>query len=145
MIWSAKSFYSLTLYFLYFPFHWELLQWLSPSISFTIVVCSFHLSFSSYFFIFSKKKKVTANQTPNELAISTSNHQSEISRFFPACQENYKSLFLHSSPCHRPLKNIKSGWLTWTALNQLSAAWKREFANCLSNPPLEVHKDPLHL
>lgn len=144
MIWSAKSFYS-NFIFPLFPFS---LRIIAVTLSFHKLhyFCVFLSSFFFFiFFHFFQKKKVTANQTPNELAISTSNHQSEISRFFPACQENYKPLFLHSSPCHRPLKNIKSGWLTWTALNQLSAAWKREFANCLSNPPLEVHKDPLHL
>lgn len=46
---------------------------------------------------------------------------------------------------HLRQKNAKSGWLTWSNLNQLSAACKREFANRRSHPPLGVHKDPLNL
>ena len=46
---------------------------------------------------------------------------------------------------YRRLKNRKSGWLTRTHLNHLSASCRRRFANWHSNPPLGVHRDPLNL
>lgn len=46
---------------------------------------------------------------------------------------------------HLRLKNRKSGWLTWSSLNQLSVASKRVLANWRADPPFRVHKDPLNL
>ena len=49
------------------------------------------------------------------------------------------------SQFHLRRKKWKSGWLTWTRLNHLSAACIREFNNCRSDPPLGVHHDALNL
>lgn len=42
-------------------------------------------------------------------------------------------------------KNTKSGWLTWSNLNQLSAASKSEFTSWRSEAPFGLHSDPLNL